>query len=161
MSTFLRHLTMIAATMIGGVLLLSSNVSGQMLGDPQPQDVRNELMHSTAKVFSPEAIEAGRYYTSVDIAARPIRFLIDTGASYTVLTPSDAELLGFTKIGTVKVDTMGGEVEMLKGRVPSMKVGDVTLAQVDVLVSGKLKVSLMGVDTLHRLGATHLSLQLT
>jgi predicted aspartyl protease len=56
---------------------------------------------------------------------------------------------------------MGGEVEMLKGRVPSMKVGDVTLAQVDVLVSGKLKVSLMGVDTLHRLGATHLSLQLT
>lgn len=147
--------------MMGGAFLLSSDVYGQMLGDPQPQEIRNGQMYSTAKVFSPEAIEAGRYYTSINIAARPIRFMIDTGASHTVLTPSDAELLGFTKIGTVKVDTMGGEVEMLQGRVPSMKVGDVTLAQVDVLVSGKLKESLMGMDTLHRLGATHLSLQIT
>lgn len=147
--------------MVGGALLLLSDVSAQMLNDPHPHDVRNGAMHPSARVFSPTAIEDGRYYTFVDIAARPIRFMIDTGASHTVLTSADAELLGFRKIGTVKVDTMGGEVEMAKGRVPRMKVGDVTLAQVDVLVSGTLKVSLMGVDTLHRLGATHLSLQLT
>lgn len=147
--------------MAGGVLLLSSNVSGQAQGDARPFEVQSGPMHSTAKVFLPDAIEAGRYYASVDIASRPIRLMIDTGSSHTVLTPSDAELLGFRKTGTVKVDTMGGEVEMLGGRIPNLKVGNVTLAEVDVLVSGRLKVSLLGVDTLHRLGATHLSLQAT
>lgn len=159
MFTYLSHLTAIGTTITGGILLLFGNVSGQLLGEYKDPDVQTSTTHSDGNVLKPEAYEGGRLYALVDISARPTRFMIDTGASYTVLTPLDAERLGFKKNGVVRVDTIGGEVEMLKGRVPRMKVGEVTLGEVDVLVSGNIKVSLLGVDTLYRLGVTHLSFQ--
>lgn len=159
MLTYLSHLLAISATMMGGAFLLSSDVFGQILDRAGDKVTGVEPVHFAANVLAPEWTEGGRLYTVVEIAAQPSRFMIDTGASFTVLTPSDAERLGFRKNGAVKVDTMGGEVEMLKGRVPTMKVGEVTLADVDVLVSDELKESLLGVDTMHRLGATHLSFQ--
>ncbi|MFN4019881.1 MAG: TIGR02281 family clan AA aspartic protease [Erythrobacter sp.] len=161
MFSYLSHLGMIGATMMGGFFLLSGNVSEQIFDGLQAHDAQIGRMHTSAKVFAPEVIEDGRYYASVGIGAKTIRFMIDTGASQTVLSAADAKLLGFRKLGTVKVDTLGGEVDMLKGRVPSMTIGDVTLSEVDVLVAETVTVSLIGVDTLHRLGATHLSLQLS
>lgn len=146
---------------MGGAYLLCSDVSGQMLGDHKDHDVHKATRQSTANVLTPDATEEGRLYTLVYNSTKPTRFMIDTGASYTVLTPLDAERLGFRRNGVVRVDTIGGEVEMLKGRVPRMKVGDVSLDEVDVLVSGNIEVSLLGVDTLYRLGATHLSIQPT
>lgn len=73
--------------------------------------------------------------------------LIDTGASYCVLTRRTAERLGVTRIAgaTVPVATANGEVEADLVRLDSIQVEDARLAGVEAVVMDAVEPPLVGI----------------
>lgn len=73
--------------------------------------------------------------------------LIDTGASYCVLTRKTAERLGVTRIAgaTVPVATANGEVEADLVRLDSIQVEDARLAGIEAVVMDAVEPPLVGI----------------
>jgi len=73
--------------------------------------------------------------------------LIDTGASYCVLTRKTAERLGVTRItgASVPVTTANGEVEADLVRLDSVQVEDARLAGVEAVVMDAVEPPLVGI----------------
>lgn len=149
----LGSLGTIGATALCGLLLLTS--------DPAPSPKETSSRPATIvspKILAPSLRKSGRIYTTALIASAPAQFLIDTGASRTILSKRDAERAGARHLRDVTVATAGGAVTMSLARVPEITIGGETMTDVDVLVSDRIEESLLGLDLLDRLGATHLSL---
>lgn len=86
---------------------------------------------------------------------QPVRFLVDTGASDTVLSPDDAKRLGFD-LAALKFDqtaeTANGEGHGAKIRVRSLAVGDIAFTDFPVLINqAPMAGSLLGMSFLRRL----------
>lgn len=73
--------------------------------------------------------------------------LIDTGASYCVVTRKTAERLGVTRIvgATVPVTTANGEVEADLVRLDSIQIEDARLAGVEAVVMDAVEPPLVGI----------------
>ena len=84
--------------------------------------------------------------------------IIDTGASHTILSEQYALRAQAVRMRAATVATAGGMVTMQVARVSGITIGEETIGDVEVLVSDKVGESLLGLDVLDRLGATHLSL---
>ena len=95
---------------------------GQMEAPAQPAPIRVQQMPLLPFLFAEVSING----------QGPFRFLVDTGATQTVLTPKVATKLGLKKIATNIMFGIGGEgkVESPIYRADSLKVGDVTVKNV-------------------------------
>lgn len=98
----------------------------------------------------------GHYHTDVDVAGRSLTMLVDTGASICAFSYEDAQRLGlrvYEQDFTRRVDTANGTVAVANVRIPVMRVGTISIRDVEavVLPRGRLGTSLLGMSFLRRL----------
>jgi aspartyl protease family protein len=154
----LSSLAAICATALGGTLLL--------IGEPAPHSVDFSAMAASnaspsvqsVGILVPTKRKAGRIYLAAKIASAPTHFIVDTGASHTILSKRDAQRAGAERGRIVSVATAGGTVTMEAATISTLTIDEKTIFDVDVLVCENIADSLLGMDVLDRLGATHVSL---
>ena len=100
----------------------------------------------------------GLYYVEARFSdGRRLRFLVDTGASVTVLTGRDAKLLN-VGVGSgepaARLRTAGGAMVARSGTIGDMEIAGRRLRDIDVaIIDNGLPVSLLGQNALSELGA--------
>lgn len=99
----------------------------------------------------------GHFLARAAVNTFPVTFLVDTGATTTVLTRDDALAAGIALDGlnfTVPVSTANGEVFAARARIGTLDLGGIRRNNMPVLVSGGqgLGQSLLGMNFLDTLG---------
>jgi aspartyl protease family protein len=99
--------------------------------------------------------EGGGFHVYGTVNGTPLRFLIDTGASEIVLSPSDAKRLGID-FAALKFDhpyeSANGVGHGASTALAELSVGDIHMANVPVAVNGaEMSSSLLGMSFLQRL----------
>ena len=98
---------------------------------------------------------SGHFLIDADVNGATVRFLVDTGATYVVLTQSDAEAAGVNpqmltfdqRVATAKGEAHGAFVTLREIRLGQMTQDDVQAMVLD----NPLQVSLLGMSFLRRL----------
>lgn len=107
--------------------------------------------HATA---IPKASD-GHFWANATVNQKAVRFLVDTGATVVVLTPADAQRLGFDRqvlIYDRKVVTANGPTEAAQVVLSTVGIGGSTVHNVEALVlRDGLNTSLLGMSYLGRL----------
>ena len=96
----------------------------------------------------------GHFVTSGIVNGASVRFLVDTGATMVSLGAGDAARAGLDMRRGEPVTTMtaNGPAQAFKMRIASMRVGDITLSDVEALVHGHdMPVALLGMSFLNRM----------
>jgi aspartyl protease family protein len=84
----------------------------------------------------------------------PIRFIVDTGATFVALTARDAEAAGITHgdmSSSVALSTANGVVHAGKTQLREVRIGQLAIDDVPAVVQDRLGVSLLGQSFLTRL----------
>jgi aspartyl protease family protein len=121
--------------------------------------VRSAVLPSLAVSTAPHvmvisASADGGFYVQGQLNGKPVRFVIDTGASGIVLSPADAQRAGVDLsqlqfAGTA--ETANGVGQMAPYTAPSLDVGAIHFTNVKIAVDRTpMSASLLGMDFLHR-----------
>ena len=113
----------------------------------------NRISPSGASSVTLQADGRGHFMVQGQINGGTMRMLVDTGASMVALPAGDAARLGidYKKGQPVYVNTANGTVTAYQVRLNSVKIGDITLNQVDGLVQESgLTFALLGMSFLNR-----------
>lgn len=146
-----------------GVKLLSANsnmatllIEGKtkQLGMGQAASVGGSVAGAGPSVTLYENAE-GHFISDCQINGATLKFLLDTGATSVALNSGDAKFANIDyKRGTpVEVSTANGIVTAYQVTIASLKIGSITLSQVDatVIEGGSPSMVLMGMTALKRL----------
>lgn len=100
----------------------------------------------------------GHFEARVEMNGTPVRTLVDTGASMTVLTWDDAERIGINVkrlAFTTPVMTANGRANAARATVDVMSIGGIERRKVPVMVAeaGRLEQSLLGMQFLSSLSS--------
>ncbi|HUT51221.1 MAG TPA: TIGR02281 family clan AA aspartic protease [Alphaproteobacteria bacterium] len=97
----------------------------------------------------------GHFYIDAQVNGRPVRFLVDTGASDIVLSPADARRIGFDpgRLAYTRIySTANGTVRGAPVTLGSLALGPLRLTDVPASVNGApMSGSLLGQTFLRRL----------
>lgn len=96
----------------------------------------------------------GHFYTTGNINGTSVRFLVDTGATMISLGASDARRLGldFNRGQKALTNTANGQAVVSKVQLDTVRIGDVTLHNVDALIhQGDMPIALLGMSFLNRM----------
>jgi aspartyl protease family protein len=96
----------------------------------------------------------GHFVAPGSINGEPMRFLVDTGATFVSLGAADAKRarIDFAKGTPGMTQTANGMVRVWKVRVSSVKLGDITLHDVDASVhEHDMPIVLLGMSFLNRM----------
>ena len=100
------------------------------------------------------ADSSGHFITDGSINGATVKLLIDTGASMVSLNTSEAKRIGLSYLNGQhgQVSTANGLVPVYKVKLDTVKIGDITLNNVDALVheGDNLPIVLMGMSFLNR-----------
>ncbi len=113
----------------------------------------NRIAPSGASSVTLQADGRGHFMVQGQINGGTMRMLVDTGASLIALPAADARRLGidYKKGQTAHVNTANGVVTAYQVVLNSVKIGDITLNQVDALVQENgLTFALLGMSFLNR-----------
>lgn len=79
----------------------------------------------------------GHFFAQGSINNRPAQFMVDTGASYVALGQPEADRLriDYKSANTVGISTANGVAQGWRLKLRSVRVGDVTLYEVDAVVT--------------------------
>ncbi|WP_353155192.1 TIGR02281 family clan AA aspartic protease [Herminiimonas fonticola] len=113
----------------------------------------NRIAPSGASSVTLQADGRGHFMVQGQINGGTMRMLVDTGASLIALPAADARRLGidYKKGQTAYVNTANGVVTAYQVVLNSVKIGDITLNQVDALVQENgLTFALLGMSFLNR-----------
>ncbi|UWR08691.1 MULTISPECIES: retropepsin-like aspartic protease family protein [Ruegeria] len=122
-------------------------------------DIRSTVGVSPQMSVTGDVIEVprsfdGHYYLPMLVNGKPVTFLVDTGASQIVLSPQDAERVGFDTGQLTfhgRASTANGVVQTAPVRLDSLALGPITDRNVAAWINGgDLDQSLLGMDYLHR-----------
>lgn len=114
---------------------------------------RQAVLNDGAQIEVPRGLD-GHYYLTLELNDRPVRFVVDTGASDIVLTQADAARIGIdpgalSYIGVA--NTANGQVPIARALVDRISIGPVTDENVRVSVNaGEMDTSLLGMRYLQR-----------
>ena len=101
-----------------------------------------------------QAGAGGHFVVPGSANGAPVRFLVDTGATLVVLTPSDARAAGIEP-GTLVFDkamrTANGTVPAATMVLREVRVGGISIGDVRAAVTGKASQSVLGMSFLSRL----------
>ena len=145
-----------------GVKLLSANSSGALLEiDGKKQTVHLGQSISTAQTSGSrpsiklEADGGGHFLTYGSINGRPMRFLVDTGATSIAFSSAQAQALGINLQQAQRgvVTTASGHVRSYNVVLNNVKVGDISLNLVEAVIIDSMPgdVALLGNSFLSRL----------
>ena len=96
---------------------------------------------------------AGQFFASGSVNGRPVRFVVDTGATLTTLSRADAQRVGVDyRRGTpARSMTANGVASGWRLSLDSVRVGDATVRNVDAMViDSNLPFALLGMSFLGR-----------
>jgi aspartyl protease family protein len=105
-------------------------------------------------VLSPDS--HGHFRVDARVDARPMDFIVDTGASMIALTARDAAMLGIHPAFndyTMGVQTANGTLRAAPVKLDRVEIGSITIRDVDAIVmpEGALAQNLLGMTFLSRL----------
>jgi aspartyl protease family protein len=136
------------------LLAVGHQVLGELLppGSVLRADVKVEGEHSAKFRRRPD----GTYVVAAEAHGVSLKMLVDTGASWVVLTAEDGRRLGFDLDDlryTVPVQTANGIIYAASVRLRTLTVGKISINNVDALVAkrGPLRENLLGLSFLNRL----------
>lgn len=95
----------------------------------------------------------GHFFAEAMVNGKPVRMLVDTGASLIALPASDAQRMGidYRRGQPGMVSTANGMAPAYRVRLDTVRVGDLELSQVDALVQEQgLPLALLGMSFLNR-----------
>jgi len=98
----------------------------------------------------------GHFWVNGEVNGRPVRFLVDSGATVTTLSRETAERAGVAPRGGfgVMVETANGTTMVDRGRADTLKVGPIERRDVAVHISSNLgDINLIGMNFLSTLSA--------
>jgi len=97
----------------------------------------------------------GHFTTIGVVNGVSLRFLVDTGATSVVLSSADARRAGVNYLGGTRVltQTANGIVPVYTVKLDSLRIGDITVNNVDasVIEGDKLPIALLGMSFLNRM----------
>jgi aspartyl protease family protein len=104
----------------------------------------------------------GNFETDIEVHGRTIHVMIDTGATYFVLTAEDADRLGLYLEPAdfrYRLSTANGFAMNAKVHLSKVWIGNFEIDEVDALVAQPraMQISLLGMNVLRRLGGIHIS----
>ncbi|MCG6556698.1 TIGR02281 family clan AA aspartic protease [Ruegeria sp. 1NDH52C] len=103
----------------------------------------------------------GHYYATLFVEDKPLRFLVDTGASQVVLSHADAERLGIDTSALNyfgRAYTANGEVRTAPVKLGQVQLGGFTDQGVTAWVNeGDMAESLLGMDYLQRFSSIQIA----
>jgi aspartyl protease family protein len=106
----------------------------------------------------------GHYFTEGTINGRPVRFVVDTGATFVSLAQSEADRIGldYKKGRRGMTATANGAVPTYVVTLDSVRVGDVTVYGVEAMVvPAQMDIVLLGNSFLNRFQMTSENDQMT
>lgn len=156
LSKAVRDLAIWAAIVAGLVAVYGfrselETVGRRIIGEMEPS--RGQEVAGGAMEYRRDA--DGHFYVDAEVNGKPVRFLVDTGASEIVLSPQDAERLGFRR-SMLKFDrqyeTANGLVLGAAVTLRKMQAGDIRFYDIPASVNGApMSESLLGMTFLDRL----------
>jgi aspartyl protease family protein len=96
----------------------------------------------------------GHFFTTGTINGTSVRFLVDTGATMISLGAADARRVGvdFNRGQKALTNTANGQAVVSKVQLDTVRIGDVTLHNVDALIhQTDMPVALLGMSFLNRM----------
>jgi aspartyl protease family protein len=114
---------------------------------------RSTQAASTRQSVTLAADDRGHFFSEGAINGRPMRFLVDTGATAIALPAADARRLGldYLKGERGRTNTAGGLVDVYRVRLDRVRLGDIELAGVEaVVIERGLDIALLGMSFLNR-----------
>jgi len=146
-----------------GVTLVSANSEAAVISiNGRKQRLKiGEGAYSTATVKTDRAMatliadRSGHFFTTGTINGASVRFLVDTGATMVSMSVQDARRAGVNYLAGTRgySQTANGIAPVFRVRLDNVKVGDITMTNVDGLVheSAALPVVLLGMSFLGQL----------
>lgn len=147
---------LMAADSSSATLLIEGKTT--QLGMGQAASVGEASANSNASVTL-YASAGGHFVSECKINGAALKFLIDTGATTVALNSGDAKFakIDYKKGEPVLVSTANGVVTAYRVTIANLKIGGITLNQVEgsVLEGGFPSVVLMGMSALNRMDVKH------
>ena len=147
---------LMAADSSSATLLIEGKAT--QLGMGQAASVGEASANSNASVTL-YASAGGHFVSECKINGAALKFLIDTGATTVALNSGDAKFanIDYKKGEPVLVSTANGVVTAYRVTIANLKIGGITLSQVEgsVLEGGFPSVVLMGMSALNRMDVKH------
>jgi len=134
--------------------------------DIQGQRVTLALGHARTQTntSAPDSVTVpadgrGHFVTEGQVNGAPIRFAVDTGATFVTLSARDASRLGldYRKGRPALMETANGDVSAYHVKLDTVRVGDVAVHNVDAVITegNNLPVALLGMSFLSRMTIRH------
>ena len=151
---------LVLTVLVGGIFigLQSGGMFETVLASRSPEPVlQSEDISGAGGGWLEEVVMLGRsghFITDVHINGTPVTFLIDTGASHTILNQQDAERLrlgGGSLRYTVPFQSANGTTYAAPVTLRDVRLGQFQLYDLDAYVNqGNLGISLLGMSFLRR-----------
>ena len=120
---------------------------------PQPHSDTGVVLSANAAMLQLE--DDGHYWATAAVDGTAVRFMVDTGASTVALTYNDAQRIGLRLTPEDfrwRINTAGGEVMGASVLLSEIKIGRVTVRNVEAMVlRDQLTQSLLGMTFLSQL----------
>lgn len=116
---------------------------------------RNRIVE-TGRELALRAEPDGHFYVDAEVNLRPVRLVVDTGATVVALRRADAAAAGIRVVPAdfdTEVGTANGRIAAARIRIDTITVADIEVEDVEALVlpDEKLPISLLGGSFLNRL----------
>lgn len=137
----------------------------KQLGMGQAASVGGGNANAAASSVILYANREGHFLSDCQINGATLKFLVDTGATTVALNSGDAKFanIDYKRGEPIQIGTANGVVTAYRVTIASLKIGAVTLNQVEgsVLEGGSPSVVLMGMSALNRLDMKRQDIALT
>jgi predicted aspartyl protease len=117
------------ARLLNGLLAVLVSISGARGAEATDTLPKGDSAAESALLATPTTLDrVGRIVVPVTINGQgPFRFVVDTGASSSTLSPALAHTLGLDSQATIRLNGITGTAEVPAVTVKSLKAGDLTL----------------------------------
>lgn len=149
----------VGQTSDGVKLLAADSQSATLLIEGKTQQLGMGQAASVGGNSSPSvtlyANAQGHFISECQINGASLKFLLDTGATTVALNSGDAKFanIDYKRGNLVKIGTANGIVTAYQVTIANLKIGNITLSQVEasVLEGGSPSIVLLGMSALNRL----------
>ncbi len=151
-----------SAILIAVGALSGTGVLDRLAGMVAPSPEEPARAASARSPVTLVADASGHYFVDGAVNARPVRFVVDTGATAVALSAETAKRIGVMPAASAFTGasrTANGTVAVAPIRLREIRIGTLSVSGVDAVVmpEGALSVDLLGMSFLSRLSAIKVS----